>query len=87
MLRPIQCQPLTPRPNYCKKPQPAKPQYFCSNCQKCTEGSYCECFQRPVDKKNNRCFNNSHYIPTRTVFKAAPNIEEMWLEKEKNRYA
>lgn len=82
MLKAIQCQPLTPNLKH-----PPKPKYNCSSCSKLSEGNYCNCFQRPVHTTRNKCWNHSNYISTKTVFKVAPNVDEMAAEKERQRYA
>lgn len=62
------------------------PKYPCKTCKKQSNGR-CNCFNRPVDEKINRCFNHSAYNPIPANFKAPDNIEQIALENEEKLYA
>lgn len=89
MVNAIICtQQLSPKAQeFLKKTEQPQPKYFCATCTKLKDGNYCDCFQRPVDKDYNRCFNHSSYSPIVAVFKAPENIEEIALANEVKRYA
>lgn len=63
------------------------PKYTCASCTKLKDGYFCDCFIRPVDKDNNKCFNHSNYVARVVVFKAPENLDTMVEEQEKKRYA
>jgi len=35
-----------------------EPQYSCGSCTRCNTDSECSFFNRPVDKRNNKCFHH-----------------------------
>lgn len=83
----IQSQLSPQAQQYVKQSSQPQPKYLCATCTKLKEGSFCDCFQRPVDKDYNRCFNHSNYNPIVAVFKAPENIEEVALANEEKIYA
>lgn len=69
-----------------KTTQPA-PKYYCATCTKLKDGCFCDCFVRPVNPEQNRCFNHSNYAQRLIVFKAPENLEVLVEEEEKKKYA
>ena len=45
------------------------PQYYCKTCGNLADNKKeCNCFHRPVQPEENKCFNHTNYIPFHSVY-------------------
>lgn len=57
-----------------------QPKYYCESCTKMTAGCVCQCFNRRVEPKFNRCFFHTSYSPVAQTYRSPENIQEIAYE-------